>query len=246
MPNVRLRVAYDGTNYGGFQMQKNAVTVQEKLEKALYRLYGTQVKVVSAGRTDSGVHARGQAVSFHVSSLIPVDRIPWALNTCLPDDIVVWEATEVPAGFHAARDALSKLYIYTLDNATFRQVLRRRYTWHCPENLNLELMQEGGRAMEGSHDFCSFKGTGSEVKNTVRNIFRVEVTRDETEQLIFIKITGEGFMYKMVRFMAGALVELGRQSLELDALKKALAGASSRVGPALPAKGLCLEEVHYE
>lgn len=245
MPNVRLRLSYDGTDYGGFQMQKNAVTVQEKLEKALFKLYERRVKLIGAGRTDSGVHALGQAVSFHADPLIPVERIPWALNSFLPEDIVVWEAVEVSPDFHAARDAVSKIYSYTLDNAVFRQVLRRRYAWHCPYSLDLDLMQEGCRLLEGEHDFLAFKGSGSPSKNTIRTIYRAEVFKREDEEIIIIQVEGKSFLYKMMRFIAGALVELGRGALEPAKLQEALKGVKLRLGPALPAKGLCLQKVYY-
>ncbi len=245
MHNVRLRLSYEGTNYGGFQRQKNAVTVQQKLEEALFQLYHLEIKLTVAGRTDSGVHALGQAVNYKTGRAIPVNRVPWALNTFLPEDIVVWEAVSVPDDFCASRDAVSKIYSYTIDNATFIQVLRRRFAWHCSEKLNLDKMRQGCRILEGKHDFRVFKATGSEVKDTVRTIFRAEVESRETENLIVLRVEGEGFLYKMVRFIAGALVELGKDVLTLEDLKKALQGNADRVGPALPPKGLCLEKVNY-
>ncbi len=245
MQNVRIRLAYEGTAYGGFQLQKNAITVQEKLENALYSIYGKKIRVMGAGRTDSGVHARGQAANFFAEPLVPVEKIPWALNTALPEDIVVWEASLVPASFRAGRDAVSKIYLYTIDNARFIQVLRRRYSWHCPDELNIELMREGCRLMEGVHDFRAFRALGSDVKNTVRNIFQAEIIRIPAEEIICFKVEGDGFLYKMMRFMAGALVEVGKGDLSLQELKAALQGAEIHPGPALPAKGLCLEKVNY-
>ncbi len=246
MQNVRIRLSYEGTDYGGFQLQKNAVTVQEKLEDALYSIYGKKIRVMGAGRTDSGVHARGQAANFFVDPLIPVEKIPWALNTALPEDIVVWEAFLVPDNFRAGRDAVSKVYVYTIDNARFIQVLRRRYSWHCPDEMDIDLMREGCRFMEGVHDFRSFRALGSNVKNTVRTIFQAEVTKMTAEEIICFKVEGDGFLYKMVRFMAGSLVELGKGNLSLQELKIALQGKEFHPGPALPAKGLCLEKVNYE
>ena len=246
MQHIRLRIAYDGTDYGGIQIQNNSVTIQEELEKALFKIYKEIIRVTVAGRTDSGVHARGQVVNYSAKGELPVDRICWALNSVLPQDIVAWEAVRVNENFHSSYDAVSKVYSYTIDTARFIQVLRRRYAWHCSEPLDIFLMQKGAKIIEGRHDFKVFQGSKSVVKTTVRTIYNIKVEPNEREELIYITVEGDGFLYKMVRFICGALVEIGKgticeYTLE-DALKK---GGEERIAPALPAKGLCLEQVNY-
>ncbi len=245
MQNIRLRIAYDGTEYGGFQIQKNAVTVQEKLEKALSEVYKTEVRVIGAGRTDSGVHARGQVVNYSAKPVLPVDRVCWALNVSLPGDIVAWEAVEVQEGFHASYDAVSKIYRYTIDRALFIQVLRRRYAWHCSDPLEIRLMRKGAAILKGRHDFRVFQGSKGVVKTTVRTLFDVNVTEDPGEELLYITVEGDGFLYKMVRFICGSLVEMGKGTLHEFELEEALKGTEYHIAPALPAKGLCLEKVKY-
>ncbi len=247
MENILLRVSYDGTGYGGFQLQRNAVTIQGKLEEALLQIYGVPIRIKCAGRTDAGVHARGQAVNYRAEPLVPADRIPWALNTKLPPEIVVRKAEVVGDDFHAGNDAVSKLYSYTIDTAEFIQVMERRYAWHCPVKLDLQRMEEGCRIVEGRHDFKLFQAAGSKVKDTRRTIYHARVTEDRRRQLIRILLEGDGFLYRMVRFLAGALVEMGKGNLDAAVLDEALENPSPRprLGPALPAKGVCLEKVSY-
>lgn len=247
MQNILLRVSYEGTEYGGFQIQKNAVTIQEKLEEALLQIYRNPIRVACAGRTDAGVHAREQAVNYKAEHFIPVDRIPWALNTKLPRDIVVWRANEVEDSFHAGYDAVSKVYSYTIDTAEFIQVMQRRYAWHCPAKLDLKRMEEGCHILEGRHDFKLFQASGSRIKDTRRTIYRARITENREQQLVRIDVEGDGFLYRMVRFLAGALVEMGKGILTADELQEALENPSMRMrlGPALPAKGVCLEKVNY-
>ncbi|NLI70551.1 MAG: tRNA pseudouridine(38-40) synthase TruA [Firmicutes bacterium] len=247
MENILLRVSYDGTEYGGFQLQRNAVTIQEKLEEALLQIYGVPIRIKCAGRTDAGVHARGQAVNYEAEPLVPVDRIPWALNTKLPREIVVWKAEVVGEGFHAGHDAVSKVYSYTIDTAEFIQVMERRYAWHCPAKLDLQRMEEGCRIIEGRHDFRLFQAAGGKVKDTRRIIYHARTREDRERQIIRILLEGDGFLYKMVRFLAGALVEMGKGDLGAAVLGEALENPSlhSRLGPALPARGVCLEKVNY-
>ena len=246
MQHIRLRLAYDGTDYGGFQIQKNTFTIQEKLEKALLEVYKEEIRVTGAGRTDSGVHARGQVVNYTAQATLPVDRICWALNSVLPRDIVVWEAVKVNESFHSSFDAVSKIYSYTIDTARFIQVLKRRYSWHCSEPLDTILMRRGANILKGRHDFKVFQGSKSEVKTTVRTLYNITVNPVDEEEIIYINVEGDGFLYKMVRFICGALVELGKGDLDEYTLEDALQkGSEERIAPALPAKGLCLEKVNY-
>ena len=246
MPNVLIGLAYDGTNYSGFQVQKNALTIQEQVESALAQLYTQQIKLHGAGRTDAGVHARGQTATFYAPDTVPADRIPWALNSFLPGDIIVWSAQEVPPTFHARISAVRKKYTYSIDLARFRQVMWRFYAWHCKEPLDLELIAKGARLFEGTHDFAAFQAKGSPVQTTVRTIYKLESRYSPDEQILRISVTGNGFLYKMVRFMVGSLIELGAQKIAPADIQAALAGHCKCPGPALPPLGLCLERVWYD
>ncbi len=244
--NILIRLSYDGTGYSGFQFQLNAPSVQEKLEKAIKKIYKVETRVTGAGRTDSGVHATGQAVSFPVPPVVPVENIPLALNSALPRDIVVWSACLVPAEFNARFHARAKTYTYTIDISPYIQVLHRLYAWHCREPLVLKVMEEAAHLFEGQHDFRSFRAAGSSIKNTVRNIKSSRLQYLQDKELLVFQVTGNGFLYKMVRKMAGALVNAGRGRIEPAHIKEALVlPADNKLFPALPAKGLCLKEVFY-
>lgn len=244
--NIALTVSYDGTGYAGFQLQENAVTVQEKLEKALFRIYKENIRVAGAGRTDSGVHARGQVVNFKAVPLIPVDKIPLAINSCLPRDISVLNARQVPDSFHSRLHAVKKTYSYNIHTGTFPDVFRRLYTWHCRFPLDVPSMQAGCRFLPGEHDFRAFQAAGSTVTDTVRTIYRAEIMEDLHARAICFLIEGSGFLYKMVRLIAGTLVTIGKGLVPPEALEEVLKGKFIRPGPALPARGLCLERVEYQ
>ena len=246
MINMLVRISYDGTAYSGFQIQENASTIQGELERALSVIYRQPLRITGAGRTDSGVHARGQAAGFRAPFLIEPEKIPHAINSLLPHDIVVTEASVVPDQFHARFDAQRKLYSYTLDRSPFPQVLRRLYSWHCPEKLDLDLIRAAARLFPGIHDFKYFQAAGMKIDNTCRTIHRIDVTEYHSERILVFKFEGEGFLYRMVRMITGTLVRSGRGQLELNEIESALAGKSrTAAGPTAPAHGLCLEEVIY-
>jgi len=249
--NFLLFIAYDGTDFYGYQRQKNQRTVQQELENALKQLYGFTIDIKAAGRTDAGAHARCQAANFLAPPAVPTARLPWALNALLPGDIRVWEAKEVPLDFHARFSARGKKYTYTIDCSRIYQVMERRYSWHCPEKLAVEEMNRGGETLRGTHDFKLFQASGNHVNDTVRTLWEVKVEDNPVKEIMSITVTGNGFLYKMVRFLAGALVEIGRGRLSTEELARVLHGEtnhapeSRRKWPALPARGLCLEEVYY-
>ena len=244
-----LCLSYDGTDFCGFQRQPEKRTVQGALERALQNLYGYPVGIHGAGRTDAGAHARGQAASFKAPVTVPTERLPQALNRFLPPDIRVWAAQDVPQSFHARYSAQGKKYSYTIDQARVYRVLERRYAYHLPEGLHLDAMTQGGEVLQGTHDFRAFQAVGSPVSETVRTLWQVKVIRYDENHFLRLEVTGNGFLYKMVRFIAGALIEIGRGKLSLEDLTDALQPASEqhkgRKWPALPARGLCLEEVYY-
>lgn len=244
MPAYMLRLTYDGTAYHGFQIQTNALTVQFCLEKALAGLYGGGVRVEAAGRTDAGVHARGQVVNYFAPALVPESRLPLALNGLLPDDIVVAEARQVEEDFSARRDARAKVYVYTIDNGSFPDVIKRRYAWHVARPLDLTSMQKAADCLRGRHDFRAFQAAGSCVRTTVRTIYSLKLTG--RRQFIYLMFKGDGFLYKMVRNITGTLVEVGLGRLDPADVGHILQqGCRGLVGATAPARGLCLEKVIY-
>ncbi|NMA91568.1 MAG: tRNA pseudouridine(38-40) synthase TruA, partial [Firmicutes bacterium] len=225
MTNICLKVSYDGTNFSGFQLQAgNIPTIQGALEAALNRIYRQPVRITAAGRTDAGVHALGQVVNYPAPFYIPVDKIPRAINSLVPREIVVWEAEKRSARFHARFSARKKFYSYTLDRAPFPRVMKRRYTWHCPFSLDLGAMAEGASLLGGRHDFSAFRARGSSTGSPVKTLHRVLVINLPDQQLLRFTFEGEGFLYKMVRLMVGSLIRVGRGRLRPVDLAEALAG----------------------
>ncbi len=246
MANTLIRISYDGTNYGGFQIQLNAPTIQEKLERALTVIYKQPMRIAGAGRTDSGVHARGQAANFSAPFFIDTEKLPHAINALLPADIVVTEAVLVRDDFHARYDASGKLYSYLIDQAAFPRVMQRLYSWHMPDPLNLEKMRKAALLFEGTHDFKAFQAAKGKVVDTVRTMSRVEINNLPGLELLLFEFEGSGFLYHMVRLMTGTLIRAGKGSLELQEIEATLHGINpTAVGPTAPAHGLCLERVDY-
>ncbi|MDF2629774.1 MAG: tRNA pseudouridine synthase [Symbiobacteriaceae bacterium] len=246
MPAIKLTLQYDGTRYAGFQRQPNGVTIQEKIENALRRTTGDEALKIgaAAGRTDAGVHARGQVVNFRTDSRIPIDRWPFALNQHLPEDIVVVGAEAVPDDFHARYWAVSKRYRYTIEHAPFQSPMTRLYAYHWAKELNLDLMRRAAGLIEGTHDFAAFRSTGGSAKTSVRSVSRLDLTT--TGPLIMINIAADGFLYNMVRIIAGTLLEVGAGRRTLDTVERALTtGQRQFAGKTLAAHGLCLDEVTY-
>lgn len=246
MVHICMLVSYDGTGYGGFQIQKNAPTIQGELEKALARIYREPLRITGAGRTDAGVHARGQVVHYAAPFEIPPLRLPAAFNVLLPRDIVVLEAKPVDPDFHACFSARGKVYSYTVDRAQYPQVMRRRYTCHLPGAFDRQAVREATRLFRGRHDFSAFRASGSSARSTVRTLHRVELNELPAEQLLRFVIEGDGFLYRMVRLIVGSLLRVGRGRLEPDTVAAALAGDHpGGAGPTAPPQGLCLEKVIY-
>ncbi len=247
MGNVRITIAYDGTNYHGFQEQRGTRfrTVQEVLEDKLSRLAGQQIKITGAGRTDAGVHARGQVVNFDAGNwTIPPQRVACALNGMLPDDITALESTAVPESFHARFSATAKLYRYTIYNGQMPVPFYRLYSYHIPRPLDVGAMRAGARLLAGKHDFKAFRALGTPVKTTVRTLFEAVVRQED--KMVLIDLRADGFLYHMARMIAGTLIRVGLGRLPAAGISEILVGTERfRVGPTAPAKGLCLEKVEY-
>ena len=243
--NVKLVIAYDGTEFHGFAVQRGLRTVQGVLNETLSRLAGHPVSVTGAGRTDAGVHAQAQVVNFDARDWpCPVQRMPLALNSLLPADLAVTAAEEVPPGFHARRSARDKTYVYTVYNRPVRSPFWGRYSHHVGPPLDTGAMARAAAYLAGVHDFAAFQAAGRPVVSTVRHLFRAAVEADDP--LVRLTFCADGFLYKMVRMMAGTLVEVGRGKCLPEAVAGLLAAESgARGGPALPPQGLCLTVVRY-
>jgi tRNA pseudouridine38-40 synthase len=246
MRTVRLIVAYDGTDYHGWQRQKGDLpTVQGTLEPLLSRILNHPVELTAAGRTDAGVHAVGQTAHFHTDGPIPADRIMAAANARLPTAISIRAADDAPAGFHATHSALGKLYRYTVHCAAEPPLPQRaRYVWHRRPPLDLEAMTAAAARLVGRHDFSAFEGAGAERLTKVRTIFRLEAVRAGDE--VSFDVEGDGFLYNMVRNIVGTLLEVGRGRRPAEWVAEALASRDrTRAGPTAPPQGLCLMWVRY-
>ncbi len=246
MRNIRLRLAYDGTNYHGFQRQEktHGPTIQGTLESTWMRLVEEEVTLATAGRTDAGVHASGQVVNFMTLARIPDEKIPKAFNSLLPRDIRVLQADSVPDDFSARRSARWKRYDYCLDNHRIPDVFQRLYAAHVPVPLNLEKMQRAASFLEGRHNFKTFAAAGGESKTFVRTIYRCQVKEDH--QFLKISCVGDGFLYHMVRIIAGTLMDVGKGRILAEDIPEIIASQErSRAREIAPAHGLTLAHVNY-
>ncbi len=248
MRNIKLVLQYDGTNYAGYQRQRAGLaSIQSCLEQALTGLTGltgAPVRVTGAGRTDAGVHALGQTVNFFTDSRLPVERFPFALNSRLPRDLVVLSAAEVDAAFHARKSASSKLYRYTIYNDTFPSPFWRHYAYHWRQPLDERAMGEAARYLTGRHDFAAFRAAGSSARTTVREVYSFEAQRQG--KVVQLEVRANGFLYHMVRIMAGTLLEVGHGRRRPEDVEAALQSRDrNQAGRTLPPHGLCLVEVSY-
>ncbi|MGM0549190.1 MAG: tRNA pseudouridine(38-40) synthase TruA [Bacillota bacterium] len=245
--NYKIIVEYDGSNYSGWQRQKNTEqTIQQKIEEALTKINKSQVKIDGAGRTDAGVHAAGQSANFFLDIEIPPTKIPIALNTELPDDIICKKAIKVNQNFHARYDARGKKYRYRILNSNFNSVFVRNFVYNVYKKLDLKMMQKAAKIFEGSHDFASFCAAGSSVESTVRTIRSIDIYAvDDSE--IWLDIVGNGFLYNMVRILAGTFIETGMGKKTLSELEVILQSCNRKnAGFTAPAQGLTLMEVFYD
>ena len=241
----KLTIAYDGTNYHGWQIQKNGITVQEVIEGIISDMFNTPTAVTGCSRTDAGVHARTYVCSFSGETTIPADKIPFVLNTKLPDDIRAYKCEIVHDGFNARFETVSKAYEYKILNRCFHDPLERNFAWHYPVKLDVEQMKKAAEIIEGRHDFASFCAAGSVVKSTVRNLMELTVRADG--DVITVRAKADGFLYNMVRIIVGTLVYVGNGKLCADDIKELIEKKDRRLlGITAPPQGLSLVEVNYE
>lgn len=245
MRNIALSLMYVGTAYHGWQMQKNGVTVESTLEKALSSVVGHPVKCVGAGRTDAGVHALKYVANFHTSSSIPCDRLPLAVNTRLPDDIVVTRATEVGEDFNAIGSCLKKEYTYRIYNSRIRNAFFVDRAWFYPKRLDESIMHACAQQMVGTHDFAALRSVGTETKTTVRTVYYFNITRQG--DLIECKVCANGFLYNMVRAMVGTCVYASEGKLSPTDLPRIMeARDRTAAGPTAPPGGLYMSQLWYK
>ncbi len=241
--NIRLIIEYDGSGFLGFQKQSKGRTIQAELEKAVSGLAGKPVKVVGAGRTDAGVHARGQVANFWWDSVIPIQRIALALNKRLPSDIVVAYAEEAPKDFHSRYSALARTYEYTVLASRMPSALENRFVWHVWENLDIQSMSKAAALMVGNHDFSAF-GTPEPGHSPLREVFRLDLSNEE--RYIRIVCTANAFLKHMARGIVGALVDVGLGRHKGTDVERALAdGRTEYAFLMAPPNGLCLMAVEY-
>jgi len=244
MAQIMLVVQYDGTDYAGFQWQPNVATVQAEIQKALSGVLQEPVVVTGAGRTDAGVHALGQVVTFTTEKPIPTENIVGAINDHLPAAVNVVSARPVADDFHPRYDAIGKLYSYRILNRIPGSPFISRYAWHIPEPLDTELMRAASAVLVGRHDFATFCAAGSSVENTIRQIHRFDI--EDEDSTIRMYIAGDGFLYKMVRLMVGTVVQVGLGRLAVAEVKQILGGPDEiKPGPPAPSCGLCLVRIDY-
>ena len=245
MKRIKLTIAYDGTNYCGWQVQPNGNTIEEVINKALSKLTGEEILVIGASRTDSGVHAMGNVAVFDTETTIPPEKIGIALNQRLPDDIVITKSEEVPLDFHPRYCDCSKTYEYHIVNTRIPVPTKRLTNWFVSYELDIDKMRQAASYLVGEHDFVSFCNVRTDVENTVRTITALDILTNGNE--ITIRITGNGFLYNMVRIIVGTLIRVGRGFYEPEKVKEILETKDRKAaGVTAPAQGLMLMEIEYK
>lgn len=245
MRNIKLTIEYDGKDFNGWQKQPNKLNIQGEIERAIYNITKEEVDLIGSGRTDAGVHAFGQIANFKTNSNISIEKMAIAINSQLKNSIVVKKAEEVDERFHSRYNAKRKTYRYVINNTEYGSAIYRNLEYHFPIKLNVEKMQEAAKYFEGEHDFKAFKSSGTSGRNSVRTIYKAEVRTDG--ERILIELTGNGFLYNMVRIISGTLLDVGLGKIEPSEIEDIINSKDrTRAGKTLPAHGLYLVKVNYE
>ena len=246
MRNIKLVIEYDGKEYNGWQKQPDKLNIQGTIEKAIERITGEQVDLMASGRTDRGVHALGQVANFKTNSNIPIEKFAIAINSNLKKSILIKSAEEVDERFHSRLTCKKKTYRYVINNSQFGTAIYRNLETHIPIKLNAEKMKKAIKFFEGEHDFKAFKASGTSSKSSVRTIYKAAI-KEMPDERIWIELTGNGFLYNMVRIIAGTLVDVGLGKIEPEEIKNILESKNrENAGKTLPPQGLYLLNVEYE
>ena len=246
MRNIKLIIEYDGKSFNGWQKQPNKLDIQGEIEKAIGELTGEEINLIASGRTDAGVHSFGQTANFKTENeTISIEKFPIAINSKLKKSIVVKSAEEVDERFHSRYSVKSKKYRYVINNSDMGTAIYRDLEYHFPLKLNVERMIEAAKYFEGEHDFKGFKASGTSSKSSVRTIYKAEVIKDGDR--ISIELTGNGFLYNMVRIISGTLLDVGLEKIKPEDIPGIIEAKDRKLaGRTLPAHGLYLVEVTYE
>lgn len=244
MRNIKLTIEYDGKEYNGWQKQPNHLNIQGEIEKAIESIIREKVELIGSGRTDSGVHAFGQVANFKMESEFPIEKMATAINSKLKKSIRIIKAEEVPLEFHSRYHCHKKTYSYIIDNSEQGTAIYRNYAYHVSKQLDITAMQKAAKYLIGEHDFSSFKSSGTSSKSSVRIIYDAKVTKEQ--ERVIISLTGNGFLYNMVRIISGTLVQVGIGDTKPEEIKNILeAKDRTKAGKTLPAQGLFLMHVDY-
>lgn len=245
MRNIKLTIEYDGKCYNGWQKQPNKLNIQGEIERAIYNITKEEVDLIGSGRTDAGVHALGQVANFKTNSEIPIEKLPLAINSQLKNSIVIKEAEEVNERFHSRYNAKRKTYRYIINNSKCGTAIYRNLEYSYPFKLDAEKMKQASKYFKGEHDFKAFKSSGTSSKNSVRTIYKA-IVKQEGEKII-IELTGNGFLYNMVRIISGTLLDVGLGKIQPEEIPEMIESKDrQRAGKTLPAHGLYLVEVKYD
>ncbi len=245
MRNIKLTIEYDGKCYNGWQKQPNKLNIQGEIERAIYNITKEEVDLIGSGRTDAGVHALGQVANFKTNSQISIEKLPLAINSQLKNSIVIKEAEEVNERFHSRYNAKRKTYRYIINNSKCGTAIYRNLEYSYPFKLDAEKMKQASKYFEGEHDFKAFKSSGTSSKNSVRTIYKA-IVKQEGEKII-IELTGNGFLYNMVRIISGTLLDVGLGKIRAEEIPEIIESKDrQRAGKTLPAHGLYLVEVKYD
>ncbi len=244
MRNIKLIIEYDGKGFNGWQKQPNKLNIQGEIERTIKEVTGEEVELNASGRTDAGVHAISQVANFKTESNIDINKIPLALNSKLKKSIIIKKAEEVDLNFHARYNAKGKKYRYIINNSLVGSAIYRDLEYNFPIKLDVEKMKHAAKYFEGEHDFKAFRSSGTSNKNSVREIYKVEI-KEENERII-LEFTGNGFLYNMVRIMVGTLMDVGLGKIKPESIKDIIDSKErTKAGKTAPAQGLYLVEVYY-